>query len=340
MQLQIAKIDPLLCDFDMPLHAVYYPLGFSLEIATNSVGILEAAKESWGHFRKTFPGPRLQMRIGVTASEDDACPPEPVCREQQDLLARVADGHNFSVSDLKQGFAFAWLTQAAVEHRPYLRWHFIEGMSWDLLGSFYVTAVHAACVKRGEHGVLLCGDSGAGKSTLSYACARAGWTYLSDDSCCLVRGRNDRLVIGNPYQIRFRESVVKLLPELDRHRRTPHNGEMAIELPTADLPEMATTLSCSIDYIVFLNRGAYNEPQLLPFSKETARLWFEQIICSGTQKLRDTHKAALRNLLSAEILELRYRDLPSAIELLDGLVLDGARPLAASGTTELRPDHG
>jgi len=339
MELQIVKLDPLLCDFEMPLHAVYYPLGFSLEIETNSPGILAAAEESWGHFRKAFSGPTLRMRIGVMESENGACPPEPVCREQHNLLARVSDARNFSVSDLQQGFAFAWLTQAAVEHRPYLRWHFIEGMSWDLLGSRYITSVHAACVKRREHGVLLCGDSGAGKSTLSYACARSGWTFLSDDSCCLVRGRKDRMVIGNPYQIRFRESAIGMLPELRHHRRTPHNGEMAIEVATAGLAEIKTTLSCSIDYIIFLNRGVFSSPELVPFPKDRALQWFEQLICSGLKNIRDAHKASLWTLLEAEILELRYSDLASAVELLETLVCDDDRPPAESINVLQTPEN-
>jgi len=320
VKLTISKQDPLLYEFEMPLQAVYYPLGFPLEIATNSPGILAAAEESWGHFQKGFSTPTLQMRIGVLENENKECPPEPVFREQRNMLACVADAHNFYVSDLEQGFAYAWLTQAAVEHRPYLRWYFIEGMSWDLLGSFHITALHAACVKLGKHGVLLCGDSGAGKSTLSYACARSGWTFLSDDSCCLVRGRKDRMVIGNPYQIRFRESAVDILPELRHQRRTPHNGEMAIEMATAGSAEIKTILSCFVDHVIFLNRGVPGPPQLVPFPKNIALQWFEQLICSGVSATREAHKAAIRNLLGAEILELRYDDLASAVELLEDYV--------------------
>jgi hypothetical protein len=339
VELQISKIDPLLCNFEMPLEAVYYPLGFTLEIATNSAGILSAAEESWAHFRKAFPGRTLRMRIGVVGSESKLCPPEPVCREQRNILARVADAANWSVSDLSNGFAFAWLTQAAVEHRPYLRWHFIEGMTWDLLGSWYITSVHAACVKRGEHGVLLCGDSGVGKSMLSYACARHGWTFLSDDSCCLVRGRKDRLVIGNPYQIRFRESAIAMFPELKHHRRTSHNGELAIEVATAGRSEIETTLSCSVDYILFLNRGDFSSPRLVPFSKNKALQWFEQIISDGLAEIRDAHKAALQNLLGAEILELQYNDLLSAVELLEELLVDAGRPLLGSTNTWPTPNN-
>ena len=62
--------------------------------------------------------------------------------------------------------------------------------------------------------MLLCGDSGAGKSSLAFACALKGWTYVADDSSRLIRGQQDRVVVGNPYQMRFRESAVHLFLEL------------------------------------------------------------------------------------------------------------------------------
>src|SRR5208337_4505646 len=248
MQLQISELDPLLSNFEMPLQSVFHPQGFSLEIATNSLAVLEAAEECWGHFRKTFSGPTLKLRIGVEG-KSKGCPPEPVLREQHNLRVRVADARNFAVTDLQQGFAFAWLTQTAVEQRSYFRPLFLEGIGWDLLVSSCMTPVHAACVKRRDHGFLFCGDSGAGKSTLAYACARSGWTYLSDDYCHLVRERKDRTLVGNPDQIRLRESTIGVFPELELYPRTPHEDEMVIELATSSMPEMQTALSCSIEYI-------------------------------------------------------------------------------------------
>jgi hypothetical protein len=238
-------------------------------------------------------------------------------------LARVADAENFSVSDVNHGFAFAWLTRATVENRPYLRWHFIEGVSWDLLDR-YLTPVHAACVQFEDRGVLLCGDSGAGKSSLAFACALKGWTYLADDGCCIVRGRQSRAVVGNPYQIRFRESAVELFPELKNQRLARRaTGEMALEVPTASLPQMRTTTQCLIDYIIFLNRGDASPARLLRFPKDTALLWLEQIIFPGEKDTVEAHKASLRRLLEAEVFELRYAHLDSAIQQLEALVRDG-----------------
>jgi hypothetical protein len=321
MQTQLMKVDPLLCDFEMPLRATFYPLGFPLQIRTNSHEVLAAAEESWGRFPKLFSTPPLQMQIGVLEGGPAECPAFPVCREQRGLRSLVADAENFGVSDLKQGFAFAWFTRAAVKSTAYLRWHFIEGMAWGLLDT-YITPVHAACVRFAGRGFLLCGDSGAGKSSLSFACAKSGWTFLSDDSSSLVRMRPEPAVIGNPHQFRFRESAMALFPELKRQQPTPrYTGELAIELPTASMPEITITNECAVDYIVFLDRGHSGSPRILPFPKQKALQWFEQVICCGDMP---AHKAALRTLLNTQIFEMRYGDLASAVNCLEDLARRGA----------------
>ena len=323
MQIQTVKSDPDLYDFEMPLHGIYHPLGFPLQIATNSHEVLAATEESWGHFQQTFSVPPFQVRIGVLDGGPVECPAAPIVRAQGNLLARVADAENFSVTDRMKGFAFAWLTRATIANRGYLRWHFIEGISWDLLDS-YLTPVHAACVQLNDCGVLLCGDSGIGKSSLAYACARKGWTYLADDCSRMVRGRQDRLVVGNPYQIRFRESAVDLFPELRDKRLTIRaSGELAIELPTARLPGIRTTTQCSVDYLIFLNRENTGPARLSRFPKDTALQWLEQSIACWDQETLDAHNDSLRRLLTAEILELRYSDLASAMDQLETLVRGG-----------------
>src|ERR1700733_5285368 len=114
MQIQTLKSDPDLYDFEMPLQSVYHPLGFPLQIATNSHEVLAAAEESWGHFRKAFSVTPLQVRIGVLDGGPVECPAAPIVRAQRNLLARVADAENFSVTDRMRSFAFAWLTSATI----------------------------------------------------------------------------------------------------------------------------------------------------------------------------------------------------------------------------------
>jgi hypothetical protein len=45
-----------------------------------------------------------------------------------------------------------------------------------------LVSLHAACVGRGGHGILLMGSSGAGKSTVALQCLLQGLDFLSEDS--------------------------------------------------------------------------------------------------------------------------------------------------------------
>lgn len=321
-----APYDPVLCDMKMPLHAVFYPLGFKLEIFTNSPEVIAAARESWGHFQSTFAQPPLQLRVGVMGAGNRAHLNVPTYRAWLNLMIATSDSENFAVCDLRRGVAFSWLTHAALADRLYLRYYFLEGPVFSTLQHLYLVPLHAACVNLGGRGVMLCGDSGAGKSSLAYACARRGWTFVADDSICLIRAEKKRRVIGNPYRIRFREEGVQLFPELRKQEIVVQvSGERAIELATATTREISTALTSTVDYVVFLNRRDGGPPALVPFSRQKALSWFKKEICYGDEDVRQAQAASLQNLLTSEILELRYKDLSSAVELLESLVLDGAR---------------
>ena len=331
----------MLCNMKMPLHAVLYPLGFPLEITTNSPEVVAAARESWGHFPKAFSEPALHLRVGVMGTGNRAGLSAPTHRTWHNLLIGVADAENFAVCDLRQGVAFSWLSEAALADRLYLRYYFLEGPVLSMLQHRYLVPVHAACVNFADRGMLLCGDSGAGKSSLAYACARRGWTFIADDTASLIRGRTERRVIGNPYRIRFREAGVELFPELSKQRIVEQvSGERAIELATATAPGLSTALTSPVDYVVFLNRLDCNPPGLGPFPKQKALSWFKEVLCYGEDDVRQTQVASLHNLLTAEILELRYSDLSMAVDLLEALVLDGAgRPQADSAESLPRAEN-
>lgn len=313
--------DPLLCDFEMSLRAVFHPMGFSVDLTTNSAEVLVCAEESWGLFRQVFDHPAIQLRIGIREGVSGKVPPIPVCRSQQNLVALVADFSNFSVYDLTRGFGFSWLTQAAVADHAYFRYHFLEAMTLTILMARYLTPVHAACVALAGRGVLLCGNSGAGKSSLAYACARRGWTYISDDSSSIVRTGSDRMVVGNPHYIRLRPSAARLFPELGRHPLTRRiNGETAIELATRTLGTIATAPKSAVDRVVFLNRQATGPASVSRFSPERALQQFEDVICYGEESVRDAQRQSLRKVLDQGVFQLSYSDLDSATDRLEGIL--------------------
>jgi len=324
-QIVPTEADPILANAELPLRALYHPLGFPLEIFTNSPLVLAAAQQSWGFFQPRFSCPPLTLRIGVTENTPTSpdIPPAPVCRVQQNLLSNIADPHNFVVCDLNDGFSFGWVTQRTAEATLYLRYYILEAAALCMVAALRAAPLHAACVVPLGYGMLLCGDSGAGKSSLAFAGARSGWTFVSDDTSYLPFDRNDRKVVGNYHQVRLRDVGVQLFPELKGRAVTPRAaGKPSIEIPTADLPGLLTADSAIVQSIVFLNRRDVETPGLFSFSRETALSWFNQFSLA-TATTYQAQKAAIRHLLDVEIFELRYTDLNWAIERLETLAHTG-----------------
>jgi hypothetical protein len=318
---QATAYDPILYDYALPLAGTFYPRGFSLEISTNSPDVLLAAEESWGTCGQAFNEAAVRMSIGVVQGGSDAALSPPVCRGRNNLISLVSDAQNFYSADLREGFGFGWVTQATVSNRAGFRYHFLEGMALCLLMSRYMTPIHAACVVLDRQGVLLCGDSGEGKSSLSFACARRGWTFVADDSSSLIRNRAERTVVGNPHQIRFRQSAIDLFPELAYERLTRRvNGELAIELPTSSLAHFSIALQAPVNHIVFLRRKNFAAVRLTRLSVERVLPWFEQVLTYGEPDVRKAQKASLRRLLTANLVEMTYSDLDSAVSCLESLV--------------------
>jgi hypothetical protein len=168
--------------------------------------------------------------------------------------------------------------------------------------------------------VLLCGDSGAGKSTLAYACAQAGWTYISDDASFLLNDRSDCVVTGNHLQFRFRPETAELFPELKDLPLTNRAGvgKPSVEWKTATLPHIKCAPTSRIAYVVFLNRNIRHQ-ELNIFSKELARRFVQQNLYS-LPEVRTTQERRISALIRLKTLELRYHELSYAVSRLTRLI--------------------
>jgi hypothetical protein len=313
--------DVVYARMEFPLTARFSPLGFPLEISTNSPDVLEAATESWGSFDELFQTPLLKIQVGVLEERSSECPPATTCRVQQNLFSFIADSENYGISDMVRGVSTAWLRNEAVRHRSYLRYFFLECAAITLIAPRFVTGVHSACVARNGVGVLLCGDSGAGKTTLAYACAKAGWTYVTDDGSYIVHGRDDLLVVGNSNQIRFRPDGKSIFPELDGREvmQREERSKPSIEVSSREMEGIRQSPTANVQYLVLLNRREGENLPLRPYSKEVVRQYLYQGRFSPPEMM-PLHYATIDRLLERPVLELRYRDLSYAIEQLEKLV--------------------
>lgn len=314
------ELDPLLCKADLPFCETLYPLGFAIEIKTNDGRVLAAARESWGSMAPRYDTPPLQLTVTVTDAENFVCPPRPVARAQGHLITFVADAENQLVCDLRAGFAFSCVSSAAVHHQAYLRYHFLESAALIMICTGRATSLHAASVNLRGHGMLFCGDSGAGKSTLSYACARVGWTYTSDDISFLLWGISQPRVMGNSQQVRFRPSARDIFPEIAGRSLTPRaEGKPSIEVPTSELPGIVTSETTPIRSILFLKRQTGVSPTLIPLPRSAASEYFSKRLYP-IPEIKARHIPALEVLARSDVYEFRYDKLAPAIERLERLI--------------------
>jgi hypothetical protein len=297
-------------------------------LETNSRDVIQAAEEGWGAFDRMFN--QDPVRICLAVSENDSEPPSqvPVVRAREHLMSIVADAENFLLCDFDRGFAFGWVTRSTAADHPVLRYQFLTAGAATLAEQRALAPLHGALVVRNGTGVMLCGDSFAGKSTLAYACARTGWTYVSDDATFLVRGRDDRYAIGDPHGIRFRTDAPDLFPELADHLPTVRpNGKIAIEVLTRDLG-ISIAPGCVVDHVVFLDRERHREhpgpASVHRYPEERALEEWAQYAVLGTEDVRAAQRRCHERLLRAGLWKMQYSDLDDAVARLERLVDRGA----------------
>jgi hypothetical protein len=323
--------DALLYDMDLPLRGTFYPLGYAIEIITNDQDVLEAAHESFGHRRLRRGHTTVQVRIGISEGSDPNYPPEPIRREYNHLYSLLADTDNYAVLDLKTCTNFVWLSRSALKNRLYFRYNFLEKVVYLLLGSSVVTDIHAACVSKNGRGILLCGDSGAGKSTLAYACARAGWTYTSDDTSYLINDSRLPRVIGHSHRLRFRPTARALFPELADRELTPRmEGKASIEVPVAELPRITTANEVGIYAVVYLRRSQSTAGGVVKLPRGTATTRLRKELYSAGE-IRANHEKILEVLSDIPTYELQYSEFDQGIRLLEVLMQDSEASINAPG---------
>lgn len=331
----------LACDTGLPLdfsrHVIdipkptlwhtFYPLGFPAEVRTNSAGILEIVHDLWGRFHQESNADPILVHVNVGGSDMEECPPAPTYRWTAPLLTAVSNANNFMVCDLARGRTDLTVSSTTEKQKLFLRYFFLEAIAGCHLAWRHATPVHGACVALNGRGVLLLGDSGAGKSSLAFACARAGWTYVSDDAAFLLHGGIGGIVTGNCHLVRLRPTAAELFPEVAGRETTPRAaGKPSIEILTASLKQFQCSQTARVDFLVFLNRRSGWSPELVRYRKDVARHFMRQLVYGSPQSLIRQYEEIDR-LLEVEVFELRYSELGWATERLHRLVRENENAL-------------
>jgi hypothetical protein len=309
--------DPLGYTTDLPLRETFHPLGFSLQIETNSQSVLAGARLSWPALTPRFPDAPLRMRVIVgDRGKGGEALRGPSAHAQGHLLTLVAGHDDFAVCDVERGFAFAVVREATASDSRHLRFYYLECLAYALLSWHRLTAIHASCVSAGANAVLFCGESGAGKSCLAYACARGGLEFVSDDAVYLVRDDASRSVVGKPEWLRLKQSAVELFPELRVYPAALDvDGENVIELATAQLSGMATREIAREARVVFLKRQPGTpSPRLETVGPEEALQLLVRELPLWEAGVSNEQVDSVRRLVTGGAHRLTYSDLSPAVK--------------------------
>jgi len=302
------------------LQGRFYPMGFPVELRTNSQQVLDLYGAIWQAFGPRYDTDPILIDVHVVETDATECPPAPDFRVMLPLMSAIADAENYSLFDLTRGTTQIVLSAATLRHPLYASYFFLESAAACHIVTRYATPVHGACLEWNGHGILLCGDSGAGKSTLSYACARAGFGYISDDATFILQNAEGRTVTGNSGKVRMRPEGAKFFPEIRDLEITPRAaGKPSVEIPLGQ--GVVSVGETKIDYILFLNRRSGRE-DLVPYRREVARAFMRQITYGLPHQLEAQYES-IERLLEAEVFELHYSDLDWAIARLRQLAQAG-----------------
>jgi len=317
----MSTLDPLGYNTGLPLRSCWYPVGFPLEVATNSVHIEQAAREAWGDFAQMSAATPATLRIHVTQPGSGTLPSPAMPRGQSHLISIVFGPDHYAMCDVSRAYAFISLTEDAARNHQWTRYHFLEPLGWLLIDALHTASVHASAIACNGRAAILCGDSGSGKTTLAYACARQGWTFLSGDAVHLMRGQSGFEIRGRPAQIRFRESARELFPELAAHPALIRpSGKADIEVSPCRLG-IPVAYCAEAGEFVFLNRSTEPiYPRLTRCSRTEALDRLTGLIAFGDPDVQAAQRETIERFLTLPVHDLHYSDTASAEIALRGLM--------------------
>ena len=293
------------------MRELFHPLGYPVVIESEDAQVLRIARESWGSRRLLFDAPPLRLSIRV---QDGPLPAgSPVYQASADGFSLTCDRSTRGEFSIRAHSACLHVCPAVLDQPEWFRYELLECLVLTALDTIYFVGLHAACVvPPAGAGVLLCGVSGSGKSTLAYACARAGWTFVSDDSH-LARG-SGHIVTGSTNKIRLREPARGLFPQLSAAPSvTAPNGKQCIEVEAS--ASLATADSAPARHCVFISRRP-GRARLESYPEEAA---VEYFMSYNTRHDRSGAEQSLRDFVRGRTWLLAYERLEDAIDTL-GLV--------------------
>ena len=162
-------------------------LGGSFQFETDSAQALQIVRSAYRslpahRFAARPPLYRVRLIVTPDGPARAAAPPvQPLAGAS--LLCGATLGSAFAAISPAMRAALIVLPQRLLRFPYNVRYELLEFAVYTLAARVQgLVPLHAACVARGNRGVLLLGPSGSGKSTLTAHALQCGWDFLAEDS--------------------------------------------------------------------------------------------------------------------------------------------------------------
>jgi hypothetical protein len=261
-------------------------LGARFEFETDSARLLRLVRLAYARLppqRFAAVVPSLRVRLTLTPSKPARRParhraePPPVrALSAEGILCGAVEGAGFVTLNPQRRAALIVVPHELLRYAYHVRYELLEFAVYVLATRVQrLVPLHAACVGRGDSGILLVGPSGSGKSTLVLQCLLAGLDFLAEDSV-LVHPAG-LLATGVANFLHLRSDSLQFLEPAARaavlRRATIIRRRSGVRKLEVDLRRPGFCLArrpLRIRAVLFLSaRGAANGARLLPIPRST-----------------------------------------------------------------------
>lgn len=180
--------------------------------------------------------------------------------------------------------------------------------------------IHGGALASGDRGLILTGSPGSGKSTLTYALAKAGLSYLTDE--CVLFNTEKYCLLPYPISPSFEEDTARLFDEVEQsylEDRKLHNENIKSFVNISKLGIKTAKGHIEPKVIIFPKYIADQKPQLKELSKaKAAELLDEQTSFFQESAKKDINKSDVIDLLinKCKCYELVSNELDETVALV------------------------
>jgi hypothetical protein len=192
-------------------------LGGDFEFETSSPELRRIVRWAYADLpRHRLPGKvprfRVALALGTRRQKSEQEIPRIEMLSGADLLGATTGASDFVTLSVAQRAALIVVSRALLRSAYHVRYELIEFTVFTLAARAQgLMPLHAACVGRGDRGLLLMGQSGAGKSTAALQCLLRGLEFLSEDSV-FVDPRS-MLATGVANFLHVRRDALRFVPD-------------------------------------------------------------------------------------------------------------------------------